>query len=210
MDNEEQVKQLKEGKQKALKLVSKWKRNARKEQGQDLNDLWVQLNAMETDNEVLKEEIEKLLCKKPIKTFKDGWYTDEMREVFHYFTAQGITCRKVEPLLHKVLDKLVNEEIERPAKKNFIDTMPIEADLLSKMHVGAMLQYEPNSTLHGTTKKFSEFSTFNTTTQMLLLSLWALKLCSRVEALLMTTWILHEIYFMTLQGCCYPKIPMKV
>ena len=44
--------------------------------------------------------------------------------------------------------------------------MPVEADLLSKMQVGAMLQCESNSTLHidGTTKKFSEFSTFKTTT----------------------------------------------
>ena len=44
--------------------------------------------------------------------------------------------------------------------------MPVEADLLSKMHVGTILQNEPNSTLHidGTTKKFSEYSTFNITT----------------------------------------------
>ena len=34
------------------------------------------------------------------------------------------------------------------------------------MHVGTILQNEPNSTLHidGTTKKFSEYSTFNITT----------------------------------------------
>ena len=44
--------------------------------------------------------------------------------------------------------------------------MPAEADLLSKMHVGTILQNEPDSTLHidGTTKKFSEYSTFNITT----------------------------------------------
>ena len=44
--------------------------------------------------------------------------------------------------------------------------MPAEADLLSKMHAGTILQNEPDSTLHidGTTKKFSEYSTFNITT----------------------------------------------
>ena len=45
--------------------------------------------------------------------------------------------------------------------------MPAEADLLSKMqYVGTILQNEPNSTLHidGTTKKFSEYSTFKITT----------------------------------------------
>ena len=65
-----------------------------------------------------------------------------------------------------VLDKLVNEEIDRLPKKSLTATMPAEADLLSKMHVGAILQNEPNSTLHidGTTKKFSEYSTFNITT----------------------------------------------
>ena len=43
--------------------------------------------------------------------------------------------------------------------------MPIEANLLSKMQVGAMLHCEPNSTLYvdDTTKKFLEFSTFNIT-----------------------------------------------
>ena len=44
--------------------------------------------------------------------------------------------------------------------------MPVEADLLPKMQVGAILQNEQNSTLHidGTTKKFSEYGTFNVTT----------------------------------------------
>ena len=121
---------------------------------------------METDNEVLKEETEKLLCKKPIKTFKDGWYTDEAREVFHSITAQGISCRKVQPLLHKVLDMLVNEEMERLPKKSLTATMPIEAHLSSKMQVGAMIQCEPKSTLNvdGTAKKCSEFSILTITT----------------------------------------------
>ena len=43
--------------------------------------------------------------------------------------------------------------------------MPAEADLLSKMHVWTILQNEPDSTHHidGTTRKFSEYSTFNVT-----------------------------------------------
>ena len=45
-----------------------------------------------------------------------------MREVFHYFTALGISCKKVEPLIQKVLDKLVNEEIETLPKKGLTAT----------------------------------------------------------------------------------------
>ena len=65
-----------------------------------------------------------------------------------------------------VLNKLANDEIDQLPKKRLTATMPAEADLLSKMHVGTILQNEPDSTLHidGTTKKFSEYSTFNITT----------------------------------------------
>ena len=65
-----------------------------------------------------------------------------------------------------VLNKLADEEIVRLPKKSLTATMPAEADLLSKMHVGTILQNEPDSTLHidGTTKTFSEYSTFNITT----------------------------------------------
>ena len=72
----------------------------------------------------------------------------------------------MEPLIRMVLNKLANEEIDRLPKKSSTATMPAEADLLSKMHVGTILQNEPDSTLHidGKTKKFSEYSTFNITT----------------------------------------------
>ena len=125
-----------------------------------------QLTEMEFQNEQLKDEIEKLLRRSPIETFTGGRYSNNVREVYHYLTAQGISCRKVEPLIRMVLDKLANEEIDQLPKKSLTATMPAEADLLSKMHVGAILQNEPNSTLHidGTTKKFSEYSTFNITT----------------------------------------------
>ena len=65
-----------------------------------------------------------------------------------------------------VLNKLANEEIDRLPKKRLTATMPAEADLLSKMHFGTILQNEPDSTLHidGRTKKFSEYSPFNITT----------------------------------------------
>ena len=103
---------------------------------------------------------------KPIETFKEQRYSDNVREVYHYLTAQGISCRKVAPVIRKVVTKLTNEKIERLLKKSLTATMPVEADLLSKMQVGAILQNEPNSTLHidGTTKKFSEYGTFNVTT----------------------------------------------
>ena len=67
----------------------------------------------------------------------------------------------MEPLI-----RMANEEIDQLPKKNLTAKMPAEADLLSKMHVGIILQNEPDSTLHidGTTKKFSEYSTFNITT----------------------------------------------
>ena len=121
---------------------------------------------MEFENEQLKDEIEQLLRKSPLETFTGGRYSDNVREVYHYLTAQGISCQKVEPLIRMVLNKLANEEIDRLPKKSLTATMPAEADLLSKMHVGTILQNEPDSTLHidGTTKKFSEYSTFNITT----------------------------------------------
>ena len=165
--NIEKQKHLKRNTQKTL---SKWKM-AFKRKGDNIvmkkqvGELKEQLNEMENENEELKEEIERLLRKKPIKTLKDGRYSDNVCEVFHYLTAEGISCRKVEPLIRKVLHKLANEEIERLLKKSLTATMPVEADLLSKMHVATVLQNEPNSTLHidGTTKKFLEYSTFNIT-----------------------------------------------
>ena len=95
-----------------------------------------QLTEMEFQNEQLKDEIEKLLWKSPIETFSGGRYSDNFREVYHYLTAQGISCQKVKPLIRMVLDKLVNEEIDRLPKKSLIATMPAEADLLSKCMLG--------------------------------------------------------------------------
>ena len=51
---------------------------------------------MENVNEELQEQIEQMLQKKPIETSKHGRYSDEIREVYHYLTAQGISCHKIE------------------------------------------------------------------------------------------------------------------
>ena len=47
---------------------------------------------MEFENEQLKGEIEQLLQKSTIETFTGGQYSDNVREVYHYLTAQGISC----------------------------------------------------------------------------------------------------------------------
>ena len=152
---------------------------------------------MEFENEQLKDEIEQLLRKTPIETFTGGQYSDNVREVYHYLTAQGISCRKVEPLIRMVLNKLANEEIDRLPKKSLTATVSAEADLLSKMHVGTILQNEPDSTLHidGTTKKFSKYSTFNITTgstgKSLSLGFW-----NRVVVQQLITWSKHVIFSM--------------
>ena len=132
----------------------------------EVTELKTRLDDMENENLELKEKIEKFLQQKPIETFKEQRYSDNVREVYHYLTAQGISCQKVAPVIRKVVTKLTNEKIERLLKKSLTATMPVEADLLSKMQVGAILQNEPNSTLHidGTTKKFSEYGKFNVTT----------------------------------------------
>ena len=51
-----------------------------------------QLTEMEFENEQLKDEIEQLLWKSPIETFTGGRYSDNVCEVYHYLTAQGISC----------------------------------------------------------------------------------------------------------------------
>ena len=156
-----------------------------------------QLTEMEFENEQLKDEIEQLLRKSPIETFTGGRYSDNVCEVYHYLTAQGISCQKVEPLIRMVLNKLANEEIDRLPKKSLTATMPAEADLLSKMHVGTILQNEPDSTLHidGTTKKFSEYSTFNITTGSTGKSL-SLGFVEQSGVQQMITWSQHIIFSM--------------
>ena len=51
-----------------------------------------QLTEMEYENEQLKYEIEKLLWESPIETLAGGRYSDNVCEVYHYLTAQGISC----------------------------------------------------------------------------------------------------------------------
>ena len=51
-----------------------------------------QLTEMEFENEQLRDEIEQLLWKSPIETFTCGRYSDNVHEVYHYLTAQGISC----------------------------------------------------------------------------------------------------------------------
>ena len=46
---------------------------------------------MEFENEQLNDEIKQLLQKSPIKTFTGRRYSDNVREVYHYLTAQGIS-----------------------------------------------------------------------------------------------------------------------
>ena len=148
-------------KKNAQKNSSKWKMAFKKrnfDSGTDIEvtELKTRLDDMENENQELKEKIENFLRQKPIETFKDRRYSDNVREVYHYLTAQGISCHKVAPVIRKVIIKLTNEKIERLPMKSLTATMPVEADLLSKMHVGAILENEPNSTLHidGTTKNF--------------------------------------------------------
>ena len=168
---ESEIEVQKHLKKNAQKNSSKWKmafkkRDVNSGNEMEVTELKTRLDDMENENLELKEKIENFLWQKPIETFKEQRYSDNVREVYHYLTAQGISCHKVAPVIRKVVTKLTNEKIERLPKKSLTATMPVEADLLSKMQVGAIPQNEPNSTLHidGTTKKFSEYGTFNVTT----------------------------------------------
>ena len=101
----------------AEKSVSKWKLAFKCKSDESLKDekvreLTAELREMENVNEELQEQIEQLLRKKPIETFKHGRYSDDIHEVYHYLTAQGISCWKIEPMIRMVLDKLADEHIE--------------------------------------------------------------------------------------------------
>ena len=74
----------------------------------------------------------------PVKTFKAGIYSGEVRQLFQYFNTD-FRSRKMEPLIQKTVNKLANEEIYKLARKSFSDTISVKANLTSKMHAGALL-----------------------------------------------------------------------
>ena len=63
-------------------LCEKTDKRSKEKQVKVLN---AQLTEMEFENEQLEDEIEQL-------TAEESRYSDNVREVYHYLTAQGISC----------------------------------------------------------------------------------------------------------------------
>ena len=94
---ESEIEVQKHLKKNAQKNSSKWKmafkkRDVNSGNEMEVTELKTRLDDMENENLELKEKIENFLQQKPIETFKEQRYSDNVREVYHYLTAQGISC----------------------------------------------------------------------------------------------------------------------
>ena len=161
------VSQLKQSKLNSQKLVSKWKRIAKKQDApSEIQDLKEEVRVLENENEKLKESLNQFMQDAEVTTFEDGRYSDVVRQVCHILISEGVSMSKTEKVIRTVLTKLANKNCGRLPCKSSLSNMAAECDILSKIHVGQLLLDEAESTLHldGTKKKFREYASFQIST----------------------------------------------
>ena len=160
----------KKGKLNAQKRASKWKLKYKDvSEGpsqQQLAILNEHIQAVEHENDTLKERINEFLSDSSVQTFKNGTYSDEIRQVYMDLLANGVSVRNCETVIKTVLTNLTKKEIDRLPQKSLASMIEKEASILAKRQAGEAMLLHSTNTLHldGTKKKFTEYAAIETTT----------------------------------------------
>lgn len=102
-------------------------------------------NKNEELTEVLKERTD---MQTDIKTFCNGRYSDEIREVYASLLSLNVGVKNVESVIRIVLTKLAQLDVGRLPKKTFGEVMLVEAKALAQIQASEAMLNNENLTLH--------------------------------------------------------------
>lgn len=145
-----------------------------KKMSTDSKDTTITIIEMEQQVKELKlqnEELTKIMNTDIVKTFKDGRYKDEIREVIMELLAMNVSIRKVDGVIKTILKKLAGKDVEQLPSAWLKSHLLVEARSLADIQLaevmlkGQDLDAENGHCLHGdaTTKFHSKYQDFEVT-----------------------------------------------
>lgn len=139
---------------------------ASKSKEEELKDLKENVSSLENENEKLKEEVENVLGKTFVQTFKDRKYTKEIRMVYYELLSMNLSVRNCEKVIRAVLEKLTNIEVDRLPTKSVASRLMVESRILAQMQVADAMIEGQHNVLHmdGTNYNFEEKGSFQVVT----------------------------------------------
>ena len=142
-----------------------WKA-ANNNNNKELRNLQQSVSSLENENEKLKEEIEGMLEKDYIQTFKDGKFTKEIRMVYYDLLSMNLSVRNCEKVIRCVLEKLGNTVVDKLPSKSVASRLMVESRVLAQMQVADAMLEGSHNVLHmdGTKYNFEEKGSFQIVT----------------------------------------------
>ena len=89
------------------------------------------IESLESENEELTEQLDKLMNNNGISQLKNGKYTKKIRMVC--YDLLSLIVKNWEKVVKTVLEKLAGKDVERLPKKSLSGMMMVEAQLLAQM-----------------------------------------------------------------------------
>ncbi|XP_078620866.1 uncharacterized protein LOC144887482 [Branchiostoma floridae x Branchiostoma japonicum] len=134
---------------------------------EDSVQLEEKLACLEAENKELHENMKQFLDSDEVKTFEDGRFTDEVRQVYMMLLSMDTGLNNVEWIIRTVLQKLGGLRCGRLPKYSTAQTMFAEARRLSQVHVAEVVSKSNNITVgtDGTTKKHEKYGSVSFFTQ---------------------------------------------
>ncbi len=116
------------------------------------------------DQQEYSASLEDQVCT-AVETYRDGKYTDEVRECCIALLSLGVGQNRIDPVIRNVM-KLAGKEAHRLPAPSTINNMIREAGIISKLQLGEVIPQSAFNTLHtdGTTKFGEKFGAFEIST----------------------------------------------
>jgi len=152
--------------QKNRSYLKKKADNAKEESGAKLASSKETISTLENENLNLEEKLSEFLNEKKISTFKDGKYTNEVREVYMNLISMGVPIGKVKSIVEGVLEGILRVGVDRLPGKTSASMMAIEAQVIGQAQAAEAMLANANNTLQldGTRKHFREYGSFQIST----------------------------------------------
>lgn len=176
----------KQDRDNALKVKSKWKRQASKqtlddgecstcrEKKQKISLLKDRVDGLEWENTRLTMDIEDLKeaaastdleedsAKAHISTKQGRQYKDNVRQVFMELLSLGVAVGKVSKVVKIAVEGLTDLQLDNLPSKSLTSNLQTEAQIVSQMHMADILLGTDKATIHldGTKKKFREYGSY--------------------------------------------------
>ena len=170
MELEEKLRGMTEKYENERKKVYYWKKKSEQnptEESQTLRELKKKVAFLEDQNCRLEDQIDELLNEDYVKTFENGKYTKEVRQVYYELLSMNVSVRNCEKIIRTVLEKLGRRNIDRLPKKSVSSMMMVESRLLAQIQTTEAMLSGKRNVLHldGTKLRFEELGSFQVVTE---------------------------------------------